>query len=85
MKWRSAKPEKIKEVEVRLYVEECEDILRAVEYLMCNFDVSTLDKKPGDMYSIWYLSIRNSFIDMLDEIRKINERGEWWWILVLTI
>ena len=77
MDWKDARPEKIKQVDVRLYVEECEDILRAVDYFMDHVDLKTLNKTPKDMYEEWYRTMRGAFSDMLDEIKKINEGREW--------
>ena len=60
-------------IEVRLYKEEIEDIVRALDYYMENVDLESLNKKYDDKYEKWYKSLRTG----LNNIVSADDK-EWY-------
>ena len=63
-------PAKGQLIEIKLYKEECEDILRAVKYYRRNFDIKSLDKKPDDKYEAWYGILEDQFYHLVNNINE---------------
>lgn len=57
-------------VEVRLYQQEIEDIVRALEYYMQNVELESLNEKEGDNYEGWYKHLRNGLSNILYNIGR---------------
>lgn len=55
-------------IAVKLYKEEIEDIIRALDYYIENVELEVLNEKEEDKYEIWYNTLRRGFADILYEI-----------------